>query len=195
MRPQGNCLHFPLPRRGAWHPLHKAHLAPHQRDQCPGMPVAGGDRSRGHPAPHLHVPSSPAKTVPATTDRSDKPHLNWAKVKNIPRTQLQARRGHQPPSAPGCRISACPAPPRPHGGASRNSLSAMTLSRFPSAPRGVSHSRAPKRKEKKPSSCSSRHSQITSDQPKLRNKGLGEDASLVPSAPDKINISQGPLSP
>lgn len=45
--------------------------------------------------------------------------------------------------------------------------------------------------KKENSSFQSRCSQIIIDRPNLGNKSLGEDASLVPSARDKIKISQG----
>lgn len=47
------------------------------------------------------------------------------------------------------------------------------------------------KRKNKPSSLQSGRSQITADQSKRKNKGPGEDVSLAPSAPDKINSSQG----
>lgn len=74
------------------------------------------------------------------------------------------------------------------------SLSAVTfillLCLFP--PRYFTQLGSKKTEEKKEnSSFQSRCSQIIIDRPNLGNKSLGEDASLVPSARDKIKISQG----
>lgn len=112
---------FPTARRGA----RELHV-------MPASPCTSRTSTQGCPGAKEQL-LIPTRAMSAPPDTGDRQHLDQAKVKTTPRTQLQARRGLQaPPSAPAHPTSTT----SPAREASRRSVSAVTFACFPLPPPG-----------------------------------------------------------